>query len=400
MRKKKINGVPFIKVSVVLLLFVISFCFAMFQGGFVSWFIFFAVVPFLIYSMLLVFIPIKINDIHRFIQPGYVVRGNRINVTLTFINRTRFPLIFMAAREKMNNEDLVAKMEVHSTNLFLVGFKRNFEWQYEIRNVSRGEIKFEGLEITITDFFGWIERTVIFEKKERLLVYPKVSFIPNEQLLLQYDQGNAQTNRALIKDSNVAIGIRKYVAGDRFSWIHWKSFAKSGELRTKEFENIQAQHIVLYLDRGLQEDFEAVVDLTASLLNGFVKQNAEISFFTVGQERKLFPSIKTASQYEAALQYLAITQMERHSILLKHAIQTEHQFMQQAIVCVVTSRYGEELEQLLLSGSKYARAIVCFVVLSEEKFASIQHGKTYAGQNQAIYLTEKMFSQALAEVRG
>ena len=54
---------------------------------------------------------------------------------------------------------------------------------------------------------------------------------------MQYDQGASQTRFSLIKDTTMATGVREYVPGDRFSWIHWKSFAKNGELRTKEFED-------------------------------------------------------------------------------------------------------------------------------------------------------------------
>ena len=386
------------KLSVVIFLLIVTFCFAMFQGGFVSWFIFFAVLPFLIYTILLQFLPVRITNVKRTISPDFVTRGSKVKVHVTFQNKTLFPLVFLTVREKMNTTDLEVHMEGKSQNLFLVLFKRDFEWEYELRNIPRGEFHFEGLEVVVTDFFGWTEREIFVPKHDLMLVYPKVTEVQNVQINLHYDQGNTNVTRSLVKDTTIATGVRKYEAGDRFSWIHWKSFAKSGELKTKEFEDIQAQNVVVYLDRSSQPYFESVVDLCASLLKVGVRARSDISFFTSGEERKLFPLIRSESQLERVMQYLAITEMDPFTSFIEHAIRSEQQLVSRSIVFIITSRIDEKLELLLMSGSKLARAIICFVVVTEDSYPYVDRSKRYPGQNKIIYLTEAMYSQALLEV--
>ena len=386
------------KLSVVIFLLIVTFCFAMFQGGFVSWFIFFAVLPFLTYTILLQFVPINITNVKRTISPSFVTRGSKVNVYVTFQNKTLFPLLFLTVREKMNNDNLEIHMEGKSQNLFLVLFKRNFWWEYELRNIPRGEFHFEGLEVVVTDFFGWTEREIFVPKHDLILVYPKVTEVQNAQINLHYDQGNTNVTRSLVKDTTVATGIRKYESGDRFSWIHWKSFAKSGDLKTKEFEDIQAQNVVVFLDRSSQPYFENVVDLCASLLKAGVRSKSDVSFYTAGEERKLFPLIRSESQLERVMQYLAVTQMDPFTSYIEQAIRSEQQLVSRSIVFIVTSRIDENLELLLMSGSKLARAIICFVVVSEDSYPYVDRSQRYPGQNKIIYLTEAMFSQALVEV--
>ena len=381
----------------IITIFIVVFCFAMFQGGFVSWFLFFVITPFLLYSILLRFIPIQIGEIERAITPQFVTRGNKVNVQVTFENKSWFPLLFLTVREKMDTDALEIHMEGKSQNLFLVLWKRHFAWEYELRNVPRGEFHFEGLDFIVTDFFGWIEREVFVEKHDMVLVYPRVTDIQSTQINLHYDQGNTHVTRSLVKDTTVATGVRKYEAGDRFSWIHWKSFAKTNELKTKEFEDIQAQNVVIYLDRSSQPHFEEVVDLCASLLKVGVRSKSDLSFFTAGQERKLFPLIRTESQMNRVMQYLATAEMDSFTTYIEKAIRAEQALVSRSIVFLVTSLIDENLEKLLMSGSKLTRAIICFVVVSEESYPHMEH-RQYPGHNQMIFLTEAMFNRALMEV--
>jgi uncharacterized protein (DUF58 family) len=398
MIKAKSSNKLYVKVFVLIFLLLFTFAFAMIQGGFVSWFIFFVSAPFMVYAILLAFVPIRVKNIRRTITPDHIVRGGKVNVRVSFENKTTFPLLFLTVREKLNTDELDIHTEGKSNNLFLVGFRKYFEWSYELRNVPRGEFVFEGLEVVVTDFFGWIERVVTVNHHDIMLVYPKETNITFTTINVQYDQGGANVNRSLVKDTTVSVGVRKYESGDRFSWIHWKSFAKSGELRTKEFEDVQAQSVVLYLDRSVQPFFEESVDLAASLLKVGVQHRADISFFTAGTNRKLFPLIRTESQLNLVMQYLATTQMEHFTTTIEHSLRSEHGLLNRSIALVVTSRVDDDLEKLLMSGSKYARAIICFVVISEEQLHLAGSTRNFAGQNKLIYLTESMFKHALVEV--
>lgn len=76
-------------------LFLIAFCFAMFQGDFVSWFIFYTVTPFLLYAFLLTVVPIEIVQVDRNVVPQRVKRGQNVQVTVKFRIKTLLPLLYV-----------------------------------------------------------------------------------------------------------------------------------------------------------------------------------------------------------------------------------------------------------------------------------------------------------------
>ena len=64
----------------------------------------------------------------------------------------------------------------------------------------------------------------------------------------------------IVKDTTMATGVRDYQSGDRVSWIHWKSFARTQTLMTKEFEDRRSQELILVLDERPSEVFEEQVE--------------------------------------------------------------------------------------------------------------------------------------------
>ena len=222
-------------------------------------------------------------------------------------------------------------------------------------------------------------------------VYPKITEMKSTSLSMQYDQGAITSLYSLVKDTSMATGVREYQPGDRFSWIHWKSFAKNGELRTKEFEDTQSQNIFIVLDRSTQEQFEQAVDFTASALKTIVKERGDVSFLSAGENHFFYPTIRTASQLGNVMQHLATVQADAiHSV--KALLQSEQNRISQSILIIVTSALTADISQLLMTGSSYSRAIVCFVIGNEK----VPH--VYAGNSKLIYVQEGMFEQAFTEV--
>lgn len=384
------------RMIVIIGLMVLTFCFAMFQGGFVSWFVFFTVIPFLVYSFILSLVPLRFEEVSRTVRPNYIKRGDHALITVRFRNATKFPLVFLIVKETAIPEAFYQSLHRAPSKLFLVGMKREFEWTYELRNVSRGEHTLEGLSMTVTDFFGWVERTVELAGATKFIVYPKITQIKNASLHLQYEQGTTATKFSMMKDTTMATGVREYQPGDRFSWIHWKSFAKNGTLRTKEFEDRQSQKLFIYLDKSTQPDFELAVDLAASMTTSLMKANAELSFVTGGAQGVQFTNLRTELQTEKVLQYLANVKANATNPIVSY-IRQESQIAN-GVLLIATSHLSDEVLSLLMTGSKYAKAIICFVVVTKEAMREVTQPRTIAGDNRVVYLTEEMFEQAFAEV--
>lgn len=380
----------------VVLLIALTFGFAMFQGGFVSWFIFFTVIPFFLYSLALGLVPLHFDAIERIVTPSYIQRGDHATVTVRFRNRSWFPIIFVIAQEAHIPETFYRSMHVAPSKLFLVGWRRHFEWTYEVRNTMRGEHTLPSLQFTVADFFGWIERTFEVEGATHFVVYPKATEMKNTSLHLQYEQGATATKFSMMKDTTMATGVREYRPGDRFSWIHWKSFAKNGDLRTKEFEDRQSQKLYVLLDRAKQPLFEGAVDLTASIVTSLIKSSAELSFITGDNKQGSFAHLRTAQQADKVLHYLAGVE-ERPTYDVLTLLRQEVQ-IQGGVLLLVTSNVREELMALLMSGSKYAKAIICFVVVTKEQMRDVSSLRQPTGDNRIVYVTTEMFAHAFAEV--
>ncbi len=388
-RQLKKQGSRFL---LVVILLVFSFCFAMFQGGFVSWFIFFTILPFLIYSLLLAVVPLKMEQLEREASPAYIERGDTLHMKVRFQNRTFLPLVFLTVKEMELDERYYRVALGQSSHLFLGGWKRSFEWTYSLENIQRGEYVFSQMEITVTDFFGWVVRKVMLTQPKRVIVYPKTVDIAYTALQEQYDQGAHAAKYAMVKDTTMATGVRNYQPGDRFSWIHWKSFARNGELRTKEFEDRQSQNIFLCLDRSSEQCFEQAVDLTASIIKEIVKKQGDLAFLSVGQTSLNMPMIRSNVQLEQVQQHLAVVEPDAQAVT--PALFAQGARLNSSILLLVTGNLSDELKHFLMNGSKYARAVICFVVTEDEK----SHKSANFSNSTVIFTNPLQFENVFAEV--
>lgn len=377
-------------------LLALTFCFAMFQGGFVSWFIFFTLLPFLLYSLLLAIIPIHIGNVEREIIPSKLQRGGKAKVTVRFRNHTLLPAVFLLVREVDLDERVYHITGGRSSQLFFAGWRRSFEWTYELENLQRGEHTLSALEVTVTDFFGWVRKKRMINQRNTFLVYPHTVEMNYTSLQVQYDQGALAAKYAIAKDTTLVTGVRDYQAGDRFSWIHWKSFAKNGELRTKEFEDRQSQKLFVCIDRTASSQFEEVVELTASMLHSLVARNVDVAFLSGGDSRVFYPAIRTETQLEQIMQYLAVVRGDS-GLPLEQLLRSERE-LNSAILILVTGALTNDLKAFLMNGSKYARAVICFVVVAKDQYASYKGASVRFSNSKVIYITKEMFSQAFTEV--
>lgn len=375
----------------VISLLVITYCFAMFQGGFVSWYLFFTLVPFVTYAILLAIMPIKICEISRTFSKERIERGNDVTVTVKFRNASWFPIIFITASELALDKQYFASVNGNGSKLFLVGWKREFEYSYELKQLKRGEHHFQGMVFTCTDFFGWTIRKVNVMKPQMFFVYPKIHPIKTMSLKMQYEQGTNTSLNALIKDTTMVTGIREYTPGDRFSWIHWKSFAKGGELRTKEFEDKQSQNIFFLIDRSFQRNFEQVVEFTASYIRMIVKERGDVSLLSIGADRYFAPVIKTESQFEKVMQHFVAIQCDAQFGIEK-MLHQDQKLMMRSVLVIVTGELTPNLTELLNSNSSYAKKIIC-IVLGNKKDTSPFHVN-----NQVIFIKPKPMDPEVAEV--
>lgn len=381
---------------VLILLLAITFSYAMFQGGFVSWFLFFTLIPFLVYSLLLAVVPLRFTEVRREILPTRVFGGNTASVEVSFRNKSWFPLLFLAVKEMDMDDSFYEKTKGESSNIFFVGWKRRFEWTYEISNVERGEIEYKGLQLTITDMFGWTIRQKVIDKRQTIVVYPNIIDMTFKKVQLQSNRGGIQSPYSLIKDISAVSGIREYQSGDRSSWIHWKSFAKNETLRTKEFENSQTKELFLVLDKTSAVNFERAVELVASIVQAIIRKRGDFSFLSYGEDRSYFPKIKSQVQLEKVMHHLAVVKPETQEMERINLI-NELSFINSSTLIVVTGALTEPLKNSLVHSTRVTRSAICFVVVDNKPLKNTDNPSKIPGV-KIIYLTKEMFPNVFTEV--
>ncbi|MBS4220610.1 DUF58 domain-containing protein [Bacillus sp. FJAT-49711] len=330
---------PFIGLILLFLLLALAYSYAMFQGGFVSWFLFFSFLPFALYSIGLFIYPLNDFQIERVFSPTQLSSGDEVTVNITLTRKIPFPLLFLVVADWVPE----GFYNRESKKILFPGFKRRFEYKYKINNIPRGEHVFEAFRFKTGDVLGLVEKEKWFDCKESLLVYPQFEEIVYRALESQYEQGGTASAMQFQKDTSLVAGIRQYQPGDRFSWIDWKALARTNEIMSKEFEIRQTNDLLLILDRTKSESFEETVKFAASVTKSVLKYGGQIGLFSAGKDKTFFP-IRGGDQQEQQIFFHLAKVKADSSVPLANIIENDSiLFAQPSVMVVVTSTLSKEL---------------------------------------------------------
>lgn len=161
----------------------------------------------------------------------------------------------------------------------------------------------------------------------------------------------------------MAVGLREYVPGDRFSWIHWKSFARTQKLQSKEFEDRQSSELMLVLDATKSSMFEEKVELVASMLQMIVQERGDLSFISAGAMTKVFPAIQGDKHLDQVMYHLGAIKPTEN---VKFRFHDQQAFKQVATLLYVTSDVSDEFLHTL---ANIVKSCFCFVVAKQRTSA-------------------------------
>lgn len=263
----------------------------MFQGGFVSWFLFYSFLPFALYSLSLALYKMKNIELQREFTKAEYNAGERLVVKVKMKRRSSFPLFYMVIEDSLS-EELTFSMKSSSAKTFVFPyFHKSIEFEYVIDELPRGEHHFKGIHIKIGDPLGLIEQQINCPTvDDKIMVYPAYEEIIYRTMDNHYDQGMTASRERVQRDTSMAIGIRDYQPGDRFSWINWKATAKRNEIMTKEFEQRKSHDVYVVMDCAPDHHFEVVVSFVASILRAILKKGAQVGLLSSSAERVAFPT--------------------------------------------------------------------------------------------------------------
>ncbi|OES46396.1 DUF58 domain-containing protein [Domibacillus iocasae] len=378
---------------------VLAFSYAMFQGGFVSWFLFYSSLPFIIYALSVFFYPLSCTA-ERILSKQEFIFNEPVRIEVTIVRKSRFPLFYMILEEQ-EEESFMLKEKHQQKILLLPGFKKTLQFEYEIDQLPRGEHHFTGIRMKTGDLFGFIEKEKLILLENKIVVYPPYEELSYRPFAGQADQGMAITTRRVYPDQDMAmsVGIRNYQPGDRLSLINWKATAKRNDLMTKEFEQHRSHDLMIVMDCIPASQFEAVVSFTASAIRGMIRTGAQVGLLTVSDERHSF-TMRGGGMQEQRLFYHLAKIKDRSTVSFARVLEKETFLAQQgSTLMLVTSQLTDEVVERVRYYSRRSQSVTIFLV----------NGKQEAGSDKRIADTteihvrvvqEGQFEKAFPEVNG
>lgn len=397
--------IPFKKVwkfAVLLFLIMLTFSYAMFQGGFVSWFLFYSFLPFAIYCIGLSFYSLNELEITRLIPNTDYNAGEPLKVTVKVKRNSRFPIFYLLIEDQLDEPLKYSQQKEKAKTLILPGFRKEFSYEYIVDALPRGEHLFRSFMIRTGDLLGLVEKEKTLIHENKIIVYPAYSELLYRPFENHFDQGMTASRERVQRDTTLAIGVRDYQPGDRFSWINWKASAKRNEIMTKEFEQRQSHDVFVVMDCMPDNHFEAIVSFTASLARAVLKKGAQTGLLTISRDRAAFPIRGGENHLHQIFYHLAKIEAKSLSSLDK-VLETEGMFVQQtASFLLVTAQLTKPLiEKAGFLGQRKGK--ITIFLIKGEKEAPTQNDRSLIAMANArnvrvLMVHEGEFTSAFSEV--
>lgn len=149
---------------------------------------------------------------------------------------------------------------------------------------KRGPLQINSCLIATRFPFGFYYKTKTLPLNVDMVIFPALhpEQLPNKNDSGQEGEGTLRTRGEEI------FGIREFRPGDPINSVHWKSSAKTGNLRVKEFQGTNEQNYTVFLNikesgknvTVKKEILEQRVNKAASLVFHLIKRGNEVSLKT------------------------------------------------------------------------------------------------------------------------
>ncbi|RTR27626.1 DUF58 domain-containing protein [Robertmurraya yapensis] len=394
---------PIWKLVVLIFLILLTFSYAMFQGGFVSWFLFYSFLPFALYSLALALYKVKNIELQREFVKTEFNAGEKLKVKIQLKRPSSFPLFYMIMEDRISDELGHSTQKNIAKTFIYPHFRRNLEFEYEIEKLPRGEHHFSGIEIRLGDPLGLIEKQFHFPTEDdKIVVYPSYEDIIYRTMDNHYEQGMTASKERVQRDTSMAIGIREYQPGDRFSWINWKATAKRNDIMTKEFEQRKSHDVFICMDCAPEKRFEAIVSFSASLVRAILRKGAQVGFLSSSEDRVAIP-IRSGETHQQQIFYHLAKVKDKCPVKLDLVLEGEgFAAWQNATLILVTAQLTKRLVEKAGYYSSKKGVITIFLIKEEKEAASAEElslkAEAQARGIQVVMVHDGRFSEAFSGV--
>ncbi|MDR2513619.1 MAG: DUF58 domain-containing protein [Christensenellaceae bacterium] len=208
-------------------------------------------------TQMALFLRVGLNGVRiaRSFTKERLFEGESLQMIELIENRRFLPLPWLRLESRMpasflfsQSENLEIEGLRYHHSVFFLGPWRRVRRAHELKAARRGHYQLVSVSITVGDLLGIKSVTVSLPMQASVTVYPRL--LPRERLSLPASrwQGEALVRRFIQPDPFLYNGIRAYQPGDAPRDIHWRAYARTGELKVKQRDYSAASKLLLLLN--------------------------------------------------------------------------------------------------------------------------------------------------------
>lgn len=284
---------------------------------FITWF-FFAVACFsLLYLWGTQLFALRGIQVMRTLSSHRLSAGDTFIVQLTLTRRFAWwPLIWISIQEQVPPKSLISMK--NNLRLILPLWRKTINLSYEMQAMHRGQYRLTTVSVGTGDLFGVMDMQMKYPLVDSFIVYPKMVRTMNWNPSDSGRDGHQYTSQKRVDESTQAFGIREYIQGDRLGRIHWGASARTGSLKSKEFERQQMNDVFVVVDASLSsypmgdlghyqpnESFELAMSIVASSIKHLYSHKQRFEMITHIDEYVKMTVAQSHSQFTRCLDALA-----------------------------------------------------------------------------------------------
>lgn len=298
----------------------LTYSYAMFQGGPLSWFIFYVSLFVVFYLFLLTIYPQRWIQVHLELPDERKIASE--TVTLKVSVRLKLPLPFMYLHLKTYLPPSITyrfdgeksfeiapwtKRDPVIETLRIALFGRRYNEDIQLDSLVRGTHHFQRVDVSLTDPFLFVKRDFSAAVNQTLTVYPyhlsSARPIEERQVI-----GMASKKRSFRDQTDHIAGLRAYLPGDKMSRIDWKKSAQTDMLMTKTFDPLTTQeaNIMVYPSETVEEN-EWILTLLYWFIREAKKRHEVLSIVFINELDICLDSQASLMHTEEQLAELALT---------------------------------------------------------------------------------------------
>ena len=182
-----------------------------------------------------------------------------------------------------------------------------------VKAVKRGPLRIKGFQISTSFPFGFFCKIKYLPMDDENIVFPSIHPV---RLPLLSDP-SVEEQGIVRHQGEEIVALREYRDGDPLNAVHWKSSAKTGNLRVKEFPAGQDQNFTLFLNLNDAQTNRQVAD---PILEKRVKEAASLAYHLIRggnavslktQDHFQIPFGKSEPHLERIMRFLALVGLNK-----------------------------------------------------------------------------------------